>query len=436
MESVPSSAQAACEEGIAYLYDLQLFGIKLGLRNIQALCAELGNPQSSLRFIHIAGTNGKGSTAAAIASILRRARWRTGLYTSPHLVDFRERLQLDGQMIPYRQLAPLLLTLREAIETLRKRDIHITFFEATTALAFLWFEQQKADMVVLETGMGGRLDATNIITPECSIITNIGMDHEQHLGNSLAAIASEKAGIIKAGIPVFCARSPEEALDVLRQSATEKNAPFHVVSPPALERISSIPPAQHFALDDLALTTPLMGDFQLQNAALAATVCQSMSPSHRWSLTPDTIREGLATVEWPGRFQVLDFEPWLIMDGAHNAAGLSGVLASWKQLIGHPPGRVIFAILKDKKIPPMLEQLRALGAELWIVPLQSPRGASSETLAADCPNARTFPSVSEALAAHRQAPHLRGTLIVGSLYLVGEVLAHLRQQPAPTPVNG
>lgn len=224
---------------LSFLYSLQHFGIKMGLENIRALCAELGHPEQRFDSLHIAGTNGKGSTSACLASILRESGYRVGLYTSPHLVRFNERIRINGVMIPDVDLDRWTHQLQPTIESLRA-----TFFEATTAIAFAWFAEQAVDVVVAETGLGGRLDATNVLTPVASLITSIGLDHTEFLGASLESIASEKAGIIKHGIPVFTTVDQPEALEVITNRAQEMQAPlthgFMPVYPPVIRDLENM----------------------------------------------------------------------------------------------------------------------------------------------------------------------------------------------------
>src|SRR3984885_1392810 len=281
------------EDAIKFLYGLQWFGTKLGLENTFKLAALAGNPQKKLRFIHVAGTNGKGSTCAMLESIYRAAGLRTGLFTSPHLVSFRERIQVNRQLIPEAEVVRLVEELRAA-----NRENDATLFEFATVMALKFFAEQQCDLVIWETGLGGRLDATNIVTPLASLITNIAFDHQQWLGDTLEKIVAEKAGIIKPGIPVVTATSEPSALGVIDRIAREKNAPLTTVA------ADGNPPLTKFAaLCRDAATLPLLGDHQKLNAALALAAVQVLQG--QIPVVEERIREGLASVHWPGRLQLI-----------------------------------------------------------------------------------------------------------------------------------
>src|SRR5206468_7619334 len=312
-------------EAIQFLYDLRLFGLKLGLENTFKLAALAGNPHEKLRFIHVAGTNGKGSTCAMLESIYRAAGLRVGLFTSPHLVSFRERIQVNRELISETDVVRLVAELREQCETGfqpvstvkspepeqgDRRDACPTFFEVVTVMALRYFAEQKCDLVIWETGMGGRLDATNIVTPLASVITNVQFDHEQWLGNTRAEIAAEKAGIIKPGVPVITATDAPEALVVVEQTAREKNAP--------LTRVGQ---ASRLSLAAETAALPLLGEHQKLNAALAIATVRALQ--NRIPVSNDAIRIGLETLQWPGRLQLVRTKTGqtILLDGAHNVAG-------------------------------------------------------------------------------------------------------------------
>ncbi|HEX4640285.1 MAG TPA: Mur ligase family protein, partial [Chthoniobacterales bacterium] len=279
-------------EALAWLYGTQRFGIKLGLENVQRLLHELKVPGKTQRIIHVAGTNGKGSVCAMIDSVCRAAGYRTGLFTSPHLVTYRERIRVNGEMITPDEVALRLTLIRDLIQAW---EPHPTFFEITTALALDHFKKRECELIVLETGLGGRLDATNALTPVVSVITPIGYDHERWLGDTLEAIAGEKAGIIKAGVPVVSARQLAAAEKVIQARAKECEAPLE------------------FVMKLLDVPVALAGKHQQQNAAVAIAALRAGGIS-----VTDAIAEGLATVEWPARFQRWDER--IVIDGAHNPA--------------------------------------------------------------------------------------------------------------------
>jgi len=368
-------------------------GIRPGLRRMRRLLQRLGHPERGLNFIHIAGTNGKGSTAAAVDSILRAAGFTPGLYTSPHLVDFRERFRVGGRPVDpsvlERELRPLLRHIRRMPAADRP-----TFFEAATALALGIFRAARVDFVVWETGLGGRLDATNVVKPELCLLTSLGRDHEEILGSGFGRIGREKAGILKRGVPVFSAPWPPAAHRVLDRRAKSLRCPWKIVRPLAPGRF------------------PLKGKHQRQNAALAVAAARYLS------FPESLIGRGLAQTRWPARFMELRKKPRLVLDGAHNAEGVAAALRTWRASHGSGPARVIFGCLKDKAVGPMLQKIRRECGQLWGVILPGARG--SDPLAWPLSPDRFFVSVAEAMDEEKRNP--RDTLVLGSLVLAGEVL--------------
>ena len=365
------------------------------------MLARVGHPERGLNFIHIAGTNGKGSTAAALDSILRAAGFRPGLYTSPHLVDFRERFRIDGEPADgkwvERELRPLLAVIQKIPAARRP-----TFFEAVTVLALKIFRAAGVDFVVWETGLGGRLDATNVVHPELCLLTALGRDHEEILGRGYRNLAREKAGILKRGVPVFSARWPAEARRVLAQRARLLRCPWKTVRPISTGEF------------------PLAGEHQRQNAALAAAAA-------RYLAFPELIiRRGLARTRWPARFMTLRRKPLLVLDGAHNEQGVEAALQTWRRVAGKGPERVILGCLKDKAIGAILGKIRKMGGELWGVALPGPRG--SDPLQWPVSPDRFFGSAAEAMGEEKDDP--RATLVLGSLVLAGEVLRERRVRVA------
>ena len=379
------------ESALAWLYGTQLFGIKLGLESMRRLVTALNLPPQ--RFIHVAGTNGKGSTCAMIASVARAGGLKTGLFTSPHLVSYRERIQINGERISEAAVADGLAKIRSIIETW---DPHPTFFEITTALALDYFASQETDLIVLETGMGGRLDATNVVTPLVSVITPIALDHQQWLGQTIAEIAGEKAGIIKPGVPVVSAKQLPEAAAVLRS-----HGPVEMVEHPH----TSSP----LALD---------GEHQQHNAALALAALRAAGVDFQ----PEVVRLGLAQTTWPARFQFL--RPELIIDGAHNPAGAEALVKTWKRAFPKQKARLIFGAVAAKDIRRVLEQLLHIATSIHCLTLKSPRAMPAGEIAAVVREVNpNFPvqltgSLDEAMKA-ASGP----TLVTGSLYLCGEALA-------------
>ena len=396
-------------EAIQYLYTLQMFGAKFGLDTTFQLAALIGNPQHSLRFIHVAGTNGKGSTCAMLESIYRAAGLRTGLFTSPHLVSFRERIQVDRQLIPENDIVRLVDELRAA-----KGDLESTLFEFAAVVALKYFAEQKCDLVIWETGLGGRLDATNIVTPLASVITNIAFDHQQYLGDTLAKIAAEKAGIIKPSIPVVTATDDPSAFAVIEATARENNSPLTRVNQP------------------LPAHSGLLGEHQKLNAALALATVQVLQP--QIPVTDAQVRTGLASVQWPGRLQLLRRgNQRILLDGAHNLAGAETLRAALQSDFAGAPPVLIFGALADKQWTEICNVLAPLAKSIFTVPVASPRTADPASLATTFRNANPRVTASplsglvEALQANCNEPFI---LITGSLYLVGEALELLGALPS------
>ncbi len=434
-----------------------MFGANFGLENTRQLAALAGNPQKKLRFIHVAGTNGKGSTCAMLESIYRAAGLRVGLFTSPHLVSFRERIQVNRQLIPENEVARLVEELRAALQSSAgvspapdRRDACPTLFEFATVMALKFFAEQKCDLVIWETGLGGRLDATNIVTPLASVITNIAFDHQQWLGDTLEKISAEKAGIIKPGIPVVTATEEKSALAVIERIAREKNAPLVKVGQASRlpgERVSAsiAPTASARAGETPAL--PLAGEHQKLNAALALATVEVLQK--RIPVSEEKIREGLASVNWPGRLQLIEKPDGqkFLLDGAHNVAGVKALRAALK--VGMPASGVpltfIVGFLGDKDWRPMCEILAPLAAKIFCVPVASARTADARELAKAFQSANpaaeilVCDSLSEALeksGSRGRSPHQDLIVITGSLYLVGEALELLGLSPADAGERG
>ena len=404
-------------EAIQFLYGLRLFGAKFGLENTLKLAELEGEPQKKLRFIHVAGTNGKGSTCAMLESIYRAAGLRVGLFTSPHLVSFRERIQINHESIPEKEVVRLVDEFQVWLGQFPK-DHHPTFFEVVTVMALEFFSDHACDVVIWETGLGGRLDATNIVTPLASVITNIALDHQQWLGDTVEKIAFEKAGIIKPGVPVATATNDPEALAVIKKIATEKNAPLTVASEAPL-------PAE-FA-DALSLS----GEYQKRNAALAlATVkiLQNEIPV----LKPHLIA-GLKNVRWPGRLQLIEHDGRkFLLDGAHNVAGAKALREAIEKHFPAERRTLVLGILDDKDWRQICELLAPLAENILAVPVSSKRTANPNELAEVCrtanPSAKisVFGSLDEAF---QKMPLSSLIVVAGSLYLVGEALELLGYFP-------
>ena len=396
------------KEALAWLYSLQRFGIKLGLENIQRLIAALQVELGDSRVIHVAGTNGKGSVCAMIDSILRARKYRTGLFISPHLVTFRERIRVNGEMISEEAVAKGLTTIRDLV---CDWDPHPTFFEITTALALKHFSNVKIDIVILETGLGGRLDATNAVQPNVSIITPIELDHQQWLGDTIEKIATEKAGVIKPKIPVVAAAQPSDAEKVIRAQAVEYEAPLQFV---------------HDSYHKSRVGLP--GEHQKQNAALAIAALRAA----RIDIDDSSIASGLSSVDWPARFQ--HWNDRLLIDGAHNPAAARVLAQTWRETFGDRRASLILAILSDKDLPGICKALAPITDYAFLPKIRSERTVSPDDLAkvlsVTTPSLpySTTSSVADALDQAHAKPNR--ILLTGSLHFAGEALAYLRGEPA------
>ena len=404
-------------DAIQFLYDLRLFGLKFGLENTFRLAELAGRPQDQLRFIHVAGTNGKGSTCAMLESIYREAGWRVGLFTSPHLVSFSERIQVNRRQIAPEDVTRLVEELRR-VGGFAEGEGCATFFEAVTVMALIYFAEQKCDLVIWETGLGGRLDATNIVTPLASVITNVELDHQQWLGDTLPEIAREKAGIIKSGVPVITSAEAPEVLQVIREVADAKHAPLRVVTA-----------ADWAGMAEFELG--LAGEHQRKNAAVAARVVRTLDKE--LPVAGQVLRAGLKNVHWAGRLQVLRRGgQTIVVDGAHNPAGVETLARAWQSDFAGQPGALILGIMRDKDCAAICHILAPLAAQIFLAPVDSERTADPQLLAAECrkANASAHVSVCRSLGeAFSKAGAERLVVVAGSLYFAGEALEMLKVIP-------
>ncbi len=419
-----------------YLHGLAVFGARFGLETTQRLAAALGNPQTQLRFVHVAGTNGKGSTCAMLESIYRAAGFRVGLFTSPHLVSFRERMQVNRQLISEADVARLVeevisaqcLVLGESSEApaLPSTPPLITnyfsaspptFFEFVTAIALRYFAEQKCDVVIWETGLGGRLDATNIVTPLASVITNIAFDHQQWLGDTLAKIATEKAGIIKPGVPVLTTADALEAVVVIQSEAQRKAAPFTLITDGLNAGSETGAP----------VALPLRGAHQRRNAALAVAVVRALQGT--LPVGEEALRHGLETVRWAGRLQVAKVHGQeFVLDGAHNLDGVHALVAALRTEFAGRPIALVLGMLADKDCELMCRELAPLAGRIAAVRVSSSRSLEPAVLAEYCRRANPLAAVTAhesltgALLEHAGEPLV---VVAGSLYLIGEAMERL-----------
>jgi dihydrofolate synthase / folylpolyglutamate synthase len=402
-------------ETLEYLYRLRLFGTKLGLKNIAQLTTVLGLPQDRLKFIHVAGTNGKGSVCAFLDSIYRQAGYKVGMFTSPHLVRFGERLQIQGRAIADDNLVDLVSRVRTSASKLPE-DTSSTFFEFLTGMALQYFADEKCDIVIWETGMGGRLDATNIVTPECSVITNASLDHQAWLGNSIRKIAREKAGIIKAGKPIVTAETQAEAFGEIQLKSTQANSTLYQVSDDQFNNNTAL---------------GLKGTHQKSNAAIASKVVDLLNTD--FPVSKANMLKGLQATTLPGRFQTLQWrKSKIILDVAHNLAGYEVLAANCRQEFGENKCELIFASLDDKPWKEGLKRLLPYCKSVHCVPAKSQRAVSPQNLIQYLESINPRRSRETKYLAHdhvetclqnlkKSAQH--PILITGSFYLIGEALS-------------
>ena len=418
-------------ETVRFLYGLQQHGIKLGLETIRALLTRVGEPQRRYSVLHIGGTNGKGSTAAMVASISQAAGHRVGLYTSPHLIDFRERIRVNGVMIPESRVSELVGALRVAAAP----DLAPTFFEFTTALAFQYFAECHVDVAVLEVGLGGRFDATNVVDPLATAITTIGLDHEAYLGSTLEAIAGEKSGIIKPMAPVVIGRIDASARRVIEERAVAQMAPVYALDREFRCGGTSTADCHYAGMGARYdhLSCPLQGRFQLDNIACALALIE-VAQERGLACSEAAVRNGLQHVDWEGRLEIVGEAPAVLLDGAHNPAAavvLADYLAEWRRT--RPTARIhlVVGMMRDKRPREFLAPLLPLIDSVILTQADLPRAFAGPELreqVRDCVSAvQVAATPADALAwAKRSAAPSDLICVTGSLMLVGEIKALLR----------
>ncbi len=422
-------------ESLARLYRRQTLGVKFDLETIRAILDRLEHPERGLNALHVAGTNGKGSVCAMLDSVLRAAGLKTGLYTSPHLVRFNERIRVNGQCIADADLAPLIRAVdacdREAAARPGGREA--TFFEFATALAFEHFRRQGVDLAILETGMGGRLDATNVVTPLAAVITGISLEHTAFLGPDLASIAREKGGIIKPGRPAIIGPLPDEAGNEIRRLARENKA--RVVQADqmvSVKRLSQNLAGQKIKIESAAnsyppLLLPLAGAHQLENTAIAIAALEELAAQSGLDLPARSVKAGLETVRWPGRFQVLSPDPVVIVDGAHNPEGAGALARTIRDLLPGRPLGLVLGMCADKDLDHFLAPFAGLVKRCWAVPLQNERSLKPAEIVSQAgrlgwpTEAAALPPALEAASAWARQ-NQGAVCVAGSLFLAGETL--------------
>ncbi|MBM6828868.1 bifunctional folylpolyglutamate synthase/dihydrofolate synthase [Anaerotignum lactatifermentans] len=407
-----------------------------GLENIQALMEALGNPQDQLKFVHIAGTNGKGSTAAFLERILRESGYRTGMYTSPYLLHFSEKIQVDGVEISENEILSLCERLQKAEKRVQEeKGLYPTVFERVTALALLYFYEKQCDIVVLETGLGGRLDATNVVkNTEVAVITAIGLDHTDILGDTREKIAAEKAGICKPGCEVVLYDQEKEVMEVLISAAKALDCPVHIAPVFEGKMEDMTEKGQVFSFGEHhCLKTGMLGLYQMRNAITAVTAAQALR-KRGWKVPEDKIRTGLEKARWLGRLEVRKEHPLFLVDAAHNPQGVSVLAESLRQLIPNQKKIFVLGVLADKDYPQMLDLIEPQAERFYVVTPHSTRALAGEKLAELLQgrgfSAEVFPSVPEAVRAAQKAAkeENRVTCAFGSLYYIGEVIDCLEKE--------
>ena len=412
------------------------------LERMRALLKRLGNPQDRFKSVHIAGTKGKGSTCAMIASMLQACGYKVGLYTSPHLTDVRERIQINGEMIPQSDFGRIVRVAEPMIERMKPRP---TYFDVLTAVAFKYFAEQEIDIAVIETGLGGRLDSTNVIKPEVTAITSISKDHMAQLGNTLAKIAEEKAGIFKAGVPAISVQQDPEA-DVVLKRVAEKNGTHLEVTGQTIEfsyrfessrmqgphnRVCLTTPNTKFE----HLAVPLLGEHQAINCGLALSVIDRLK-ARGFAISDTKAMEGLAKTTVPGRMEMLSQQPRVVVDGAHNAASLDAMLRAVGQHIPYDSMVIIFGCCADKDVPGMLDRIAAGADKVIFTRVNNIRSADANELAAKYVEqygkmAQVAATLEDALGIANRAVTKEDLIcITGSFYLVGEAKKHFAAKPA------
>jgi len=422
-------AMDAYEKSLETMYRLRRFGIKLGLATIKNILKNLGNPQNNFQSIHVAGTNGKGSVASALASMLHAAGYKTGLYTSPHLIHFNERISINNQHISNADV----VAAYEAVNRVHYGEREPTFFEFATAMALYEFNRQNVDWAVIETGMGGRLDATNMIKPALSIITNISLEHRDYLGNTLSQIAGEKAGIIKPRTPVVTAIKQPVARAVVKEVAQNKSAPLYRFGKDFRVKRLRTGGLSYYGIDNVLpnVQPALLGDHQIDNTALALASVEILNRK-KTEISLQHIKDGLANTRWPGRLDVVSKNPFIILDGAHNLIAARNLGRYLTRNFANRKLTMVVGILDDKPYVSMLKSLLCACDRVILTRARINRAldpeilhAVAETLVADT---AVISSVDHAVAhAIRSARPKDVICIAGSLYVVGEALQALQK---------
>jgi len=421
------------EDCLEEMFSLGRFGIILGLTTIRNILSGLGNPQDGYRCIHVAGTNGKGSIASSLATILRLSGYRVGLYTSPHLVKFNERIAIDGKPTTDASVVHAY----RAVQEVHTGDREPTFFEYSTAMAFYEFGRHEVDWAIIETGMGGRLDATNIIRPALSIITNISLEHRMYLGNTIAQIAGEKAGIIKRSVPVITGARQRSAIAAIAKVAQERSAPLYRKGDAFRVRRNRDGTFSYYGITNTwrGMRTGLLGNYQIDNAALVLAACEILNQEGGTVLSLEQIRAGLQDNRWPGRLEVVASSPLVLLDGAHNFIAARNLARFLSENLRDRKITLVVGMLDDKPYRSMLRSLLPVCDRVIITRAKINRSLPVETLYPVAreivENVDTVADVGEAVRhAIETTPSHEAVVIAGSLYVVGEAKELLEREPS------
>lgn len=429
-ETKKTGAAMTEQEAVAYIEDYTWSVSKFGLERTRDLLKALGDPQKKLKFIHVTGSNGKGSTCAMLESVLRQAGYKTGLYTSPYIEEFRERMRVNGENIPGDTLGAITARVKELADQM---EDHPSQFELVTAIAMEYFMEAGCDIVVLEVGMGGAMDATNVIdAPEAAIITNIGLEHTEVLGDTLEAIAAQKSGIIKPGCAAVCYDGAPEVTAVVRNVCAEKGVPLYAVDFGDLEPLSETLNGQTFRWKGAEYAIALLGRHQLYNAAVALTAVDALR-ERGWEISGEAVTSGLRLTRWPARLEVLQTEPLCILDGGHNPQCAQALTASLDELLPGEKVTFLMGVLADKDYPQIIDIILPYAARFVTLTPVSPRALSAEDLAAELrargADAVACGDIAQGLRTAREAAGEDGALVIfGSLYLAGAVRTEFRKQ--------
>ena len=417
------------EEAISYIENYTWSTTKLGLERTCALLSALGDPQKKLKFVHVTGSNGKGSTCAILDSVLRAAGYRTGLYTSPYLVRFNERIKINGHDISDDALAAITSQVRIIADAM---DDHPSQFELVTAIAMEYFYESGCDIVVLEVGMGGALDSTNVINaPEVAVFTNIGLEHTEYLGDTIEAIAETKGGIIKPGCSCVVYNGEKAATDTLRTICEQKDVPMTVTDFNNITPVSHSLKGQEIIWNGMQINFPLLGKHQLRNLSVALEVIRVLN-GRGWKIDDASVAIGISSVSWPARFEVLSFDPLFILDGGHNPQCAEAMAAILDDYLPDTKVTFLMGVLADKDYNSMLASVYPHAARFICVTPDSPRALSgsclAETIRRDGFEASSFDSVPEAIEQAKK--YAEPVVAFGSLYMSGSVLAYYQSPEA------